>query len=163
MTYQFYWTRYTLQFIKGPEKNKKTVALGLCLKRKTGSKDILTWLDRLDHCISYDKVNRTEIYLAETESKNNTNERLISSNMNLSSFITFVIIIHNLFMAKVSTNMIMIQPQEPNHILINEEPTFISDVTYQRRSCFKPISMDIHKYQPVKRTTLIEIKSVKKE
>ena len=66
---QFYWTRYNLKFIKGPEKNKKHVTLGLCLKMKTGSKDILTWLNRLGHCISYDEVNRIETYLAEIELK----------------------------------------------------------------------------------------------
>ena len=57
----------------------------------------------------------------------------------------------------------MIQPQEPNHILINEEHTIIFDVTYQRKRSFKPISMDICKYHPVKRTTPVEIKSVERE
>ena len=54
------------------------------------------------------------------------------------------------------------QPQEQNHTSINEEPTTISDVTYQRKRFFKPISMDIRKYQPVKRTTPVEIKSVER-
>ena len=56
-----------------------------------------------------------------------------------------------------------LQPQEPNHISINEEPTTMFDVTYQRKRSFKPISMDIRKYQPVKRTTPAEIKSVERE
>ena len=61
------------------------------------------------------------------------------------------------------TNMIMIQPQEPNHISINEDPTTISDGTYQRKRSFKPISTDIRKYQPVKRTTPDQMKSVERE
>ena len=44
--------------LRGRKRTKKHVALALCLKRKTGSKDILTWLNRLGHCISYDEVNR---------------------------------------------------------------------------------------------------------
>ena len=59
--------------------------------------------------------------------------------------------------------MIMIQPQEPNHISINEESTTISGVTYQSKRSFKRISMDIRKYQPVKRTTPAEIKLVERE
>ena len=56
--------------------------------------------------------------------------------------------------------MIMIQPQDANHISIKEEPTTISDVTHQRKRSLKPISMDIHKYQPLKHTTHGEIKPV---
>ena len=138
------------------------MAHGLFLKRKTGSKDILTWLNRLGHCISYDKVNRIETYLAEIVSKSNKNERFIPSNISPSSFVTFVADNgdHNpesLYAKSLHcTNMIMIQPQEPNRISINAEIATISDVTYQRKRSFKPISMDIQKYQPVKRTTPVE-------
>ena len=119
--------------------------------------------------ISYDEVNRTETYLAEIGSRNNENERFIPSNINPSSFVTFAADNgdHNpesLYGKSLHcTNMIMIQPQEPNHISINKEPTTISDLTYQRKRSFKPINMDIRKYQPVKRTTPGEIKSVERE
>ena len=136
---------------------------------KTGSKDILTWLNKLGHCISYDEVNRNETYLAEIESKNNENENFNPSNINPSSFVTFFADNgdHNLESLYGKSlhcpNMIMIEPQEPNRILINEEPTTMLDVTYQRKRSFKPISMDICKYQPVKRTTPVKIKSVERE
>ena len=105
---------------------------------KTGSKDILTWLNKLGHCISYDEVNRNETYLAEIESKNNENENFNPSNINPSSFVTFFADNgdHNLESLNGKSlhcpNMIMIEPQEPNRILINEEPTTMLDVTYQR-------------------------------
>ena len=35
--------------LRGRKRTKKHVTLGLCLKRKTGSKDIMTWLNRLGH------------------------------------------------------------------------------------------------------------------
>ena len=155
--------------LRGWKRTKKLVALGLCLKRKTGSKDILTWLNRLGHCISYDKVNRTDTYLAEIESKNNENERFIPSNINPSSFVTFVAGNgdHNperLYGKSLHCrNMIIIQSQEPNHISINEEPTIISDVAYQRKRSFKPISTYIWKYLPVKHIIPVKIKSIEKE
>ena len=110
-----------------------------------------------------------ETYLAEIESKYNENERFIPSNTNPSSFVTFVAdngdhnpeSLHG--KRRHCANMIMIQPQETNHISINEAPTTISDVTYQRKRSFKPISKDICKYQPVKGTTPVEIKSVERE
>ena len=119
--------------------------------------------------MAIDEVNRTETYLAEIESKNNENENFIPSNINPSSFVTFVADNgdHNpesLYGKSLQcTNMIMLQPQEPNHISINEEPAIMFDVTYQRKRSFKPISMDIRKYQPVKCTTPVEIKSVERE
>ena len=82
------------------------MALGLCLQRKTGSKDILTWLKRFGHCISYDEVNRIETYSSEIESKNNGNERFIPLNINphhlLHLLLIMVIIIQNFYMVKVS-------------------------------------------------------------
>ena len=39
----------------------------------------------------------------------------------------------------------MMQPQEPKNITINEEPTIISDVTYQSKRSFKRISVDVRK------------------
>ena len=80
------------------------MALGLCLKRKTGSKDVLTWLNRLGCCISYDKVNRIDTSLAQIKSKNNENKRFIPSNINPSSFVTFLADNgdHNPYMVKVS-------------------------------------------------------------
>ena len=151
----------------GQKKTKKHAALGLCLKRKTESKDILTWLNRLGHCIFCDEVNRIETYLAEIESKNNENENFIPSNINPSSFVSFVADNgdHNPESLNGKslqcTNMIMLQPQEPNHISINEEPAIMFDVTYQRKRSFKPISMDIRKYQPVKRTTPAKLNQFK--
>ena len=43
--------------LRDRKRTKKHVALGLCLKRKRVSEYILTWLNRLGHCISYDEVN----------------------------------------------------------------------------------------------------------
>ena len=41
----------------GKYRTKKHVHLSLCVKRKTGSKEVIKWLNSLGHGISYDEVN----------------------------------------------------------------------------------------------------------
>ena len=43
-------------YSNGSIRTKKHAYLGLCLKRKTGCKECLIWLNRLGHSISYDEV-----------------------------------------------------------------------------------------------------------
>ena len=45
-------------FSNGTIRTKKHAYLGLCLKRITGSKECLQWLNRSGHCISYDEVSK---------------------------------------------------------------------------------------------------------
>ena len=40
----------------GKYRTKKHVYLSLCVKRKTGSKAVIRWLNQLGHGISYDEV-----------------------------------------------------------------------------------------------------------
>ena len=39
----------------------------LCAKRKTGSKQLISWLNRFGHGISYDEVNFLETHLVDDE------------------------------------------------------------------------------------------------
>ena len=66
-------------------------------------------------------------------------------------------------MVKVSILQMILQPQEPNNIFINEEPIIIAGVTYQRKKSFKSTSIDIRKYQSVKQTASVKIKSAERE
>ena len=50
---------------RGKTKTQKHTELGLVLKRKTGSKQIVSLLNKLGHCISYDEVNMVETAVAE--------------------------------------------------------------------------------------------------
>lgn len=61
--------------------------LSFCVKQKTGSKDVLKWLNRLGHRISYDEVNVLETFLAEQVVFNQTNR---PSSVQPSFFVTFV-------------------------------------------------------------------------
>ena len=52
---------------RGKRKTQKHTELGLVLKRKTGSKQIVSLLNKFGHCISYDEVNMVETAVAEEQ------------------------------------------------------------------------------------------------
>lgn len=74
----------------GMVRTKKYVLLSFCIKRKTGSKDVLKWLNRLGHGISYDEVNVLETFLADQAVFNQTNRAFCPSSVQPSFFVTFV-------------------------------------------------------------------------
>ena len=51
---------------------------------------MLDSLYRLDHSISYDKVNNVEAPFAEVNFKNQSNRSFVPNNVQPSSFVTFV-------------------------------------------------------------------------
>ena len=53
--------------------------LGICVKRKSGSVDLILWLNRLGHTVSHDEINSIETKLAEDQ-----------ANIQPSVFVTFV-------------------------------------------------------------------------
>ena len=53
-------------FFNGTIRTKKHAFLGLCLKRITGSKECLQWLNRSGHCISYGKIGKLFMFFYDT-------------------------------------------------------------------------------------------------
>ena len=51
----------------GNIKPIKHVELGLCTKGKIGSRKLITWLNRLGHCLLYHEVNLVETGIAEEQ------------------------------------------------------------------------------------------------
>ena len=49
----------------GTKRVHKQVQLGICVERKSRSVDLIRWLNRLGHSISYDQINSIENKLAE--------------------------------------------------------------------------------------------------
>ena len=74
----------------GKTKTIKHVQLGITTNCKTGSRLMLDSLNRLDHSISYDKVNNVEAPFAEVNFKNQNNRSFVPNNVQPSSFVTFV-------------------------------------------------------------------------
>ena len=66
------------------------VLLSLCTKRKTGSKEILKWLNRFGNCISYDEVTYLETFLATEEMKYQAIKSFYPSSVQPSIFVTFI-------------------------------------------------------------------------
>lgn len=73
-----------------PKKRIKHVELGLCTKRKTGSRRFITWLNRLGHCISYNEVNLAETSIAEEQINNFSTAAFVPSKIRSSEFVAFV-------------------------------------------------------------------------
>ena len=68
----------------------KHVALGFCTKRKTGSKELITWLNCLGHSISYHDVSLVERHIAEEQIVNVTTAAYVPNNIKPEEFVTFV-------------------------------------------------------------------------
>ena len=71
-------------------KTVKHVELGLCAKRKTGYRKLITWLNCLGHSISYHDVNLVETHIAEEQIANVTTAAYIPNNIRPEEFVTFV-------------------------------------------------------------------------
>ena len=74
----------------GRHKPLKHILLSLCTKRKTGSKQVIQWLNKLGHGISYDDVNCLETSLAESQMCDMVLKTFVPSNIQPSQFVTFV-------------------------------------------------------------------------
>ena len=74
----------------GDTKTSKHVILSLCTKRKTGSKQVISWMNRLGHGISYHETCALETRLAIQQSKEQTLRSFVPNIMQPSTFVTFV-------------------------------------------------------------------------
>ena len=79
----------TYNFSVGWKRTKKHVELGLCIKRITASVDVVCWLNRFVHSISYYEINALETKLAEEQVNNQTNTSLVPTHIQPSVFVTF--------------------------------------------------------------------------
>ena len=108
---------------RGKVKTLKHTQLGLILKRKTGSKQIINYVNRLGHCISYDEVNMIETAVADEQMKKQMYLSYVPNNVQPSVFVTFVYdnCDHNPeTLSGVSmhcTNGIIVQRTAPQHIM----------------------------------------------
>ena len=149
----------------GKIKTIKHVQLGITTKKKTGSGLMLDSLNRLGHSISYDEVSNAETSFAELNVKNQSNRSFVSSNIQPSSFVTFVYdnCDHNpetLSGASLHvTNGIIIQlsskTEEPEQSVSIATPDFRS-----RRRSFKPIMKEDVFYTAPKRVNPLIVEAV---
>ena len=71
-------------------KTVKYVELGLCTKRKTCYRKLITWLNRLGQSIPYHDVNLVETHIAEEQIANVTTAAYVLNNITPEEFETFV-------------------------------------------------------------------------
>ena len=68
----------------------KHVKMALCIKRQTGSKEMVTWMNKLGHGISYDEVSSVETFLADESINHQEMKSYCPSSVQPSVFVTFV-------------------------------------------------------------------------
>eukprot|EP00794_Sanderia_malayensis_P013591 gene13591-14999_t len=68
----------------------KQVLLSLCTKRKTGSKQLVRWLNKFGHSISYDEVSYLETSLANQQAEQQIHKSFVPAIIKPSRFVIFV-------------------------------------------------------------------------
>ena len=74
----------------GRKKVQKHVQLGICVKRKSGSVDLIRWLNRLGHTVSYDEINSIETKLAEDQANWRELRKFVPNKIQPNILVTFV-------------------------------------------------------------------------
>ena len=74
----------------GKSRTLKHTLLSLCCKRKTGSRQVVKWLNRFGHGISYDEVCVLETSIALQQTKNQIQRNFVPNIIEPSKFVTFV-------------------------------------------------------------------------
>ena len=139
----------------GRKRVPKHVQLGLSVKRKTGSVNVIRWLNRFGHCISYDEINSTETKLAEEQAHSKTARAYVPNNIRPGSLVTFVYdnCDHNaesIYNVTVhGTNGIVIQMKNNNHVS-NEQnippPRSATNIQSIKRRSFKPVLQEVQPF-----------------
>ena len=140
----------------GRTKTVKHVQLGMFLRRKTGSKEIVTCLNRLGHSLNYDELLRLETNIAEKESSLSSID-YIPSQIEKENFVTYVYdnCDHNPeTLSGVSmhcTNGIMIQ--RPSNPIAVDDTKFKAEQTPKEttmRRSFTPVNTSVYPYKKPK-------------
>ena len=74
----------------GRKRVQKHVQLGICVKRKSRSVDLIRWLNHYGHTISYNEINSIETKLAEDQANRREPRKFVPNNIESSFFVTFV-------------------------------------------------------------------------
>ena len=121
------------------------------VKRKTGSKEIVTCLNRLGHSVCYSELLELETDIAQKESSTNAKE-YIPRNVEKENFVTYVYYNYDHNPETISgisihcTNGIMIQ--RPLNMEENRTFSEIEESTEGvRRRSFKPVDTSIEPYR----------------
>jgi hypothetical protein len=136
----------------GRKRTKKHVQLGVIIKRKTASVDVIRWLNRLGHVISYDEINSVETKIAEDQIRQVSIGAYVPNNIQPGTIVTFVYdncdhnieSIYNVTMHV--TNGIIIQKNTSKEIVQILNNTTENRVNKTKRRSFKPIPNVLQPY-----------------
>ena len=134
----------------GRKRVPKHIHLGVCVKRKSGSVDLVRWLNHFGHTVSYDEINSIETKLAEDQVNRLEPRKFVPNNIQPSVFVTFVYdnCDHNLEslynVTLHGTNGIIIQKSLRS--TTNNAPVPLPPTKNARRRSFKPMVSELQPY-----------------
>ncbi|XP_066920335.1 uncharacterized protein [Clytia hemisphaerica] len=144
----------------------KQTKLGFCIKRKTGSKTLVGWMNKFGHCISYDDVNYLETILAMDAMYNESIRSFCPSLILPSIFVTFVWDNNDINPESIKgvsmhvTNGIVIQLKHESN---NQTRRISQRLNTNRKRSFEAVENPLLKYNSTKKRDGPENKKLPKE
>ena len=138
-------------------RRSKHVNLALSAKRKTGSKHMITWLNKLGHGISYDEVNFVETSLAKKMVKNQQLKSYTPSSVQPSRFLSFVLDNNDINPESLNgknmhvTNGIIVQREDHSDVI--PVTTRFRQCKVTRQRSFQALESPLPRYNTQKRTS----------
>jgi hypothetical protein len=150
----------------GQKRTSKHATLSFSVKRKTGSKIVIQWLNKFGHGMSYDDVLVLETGLATEKSKNQDHRSFTPAVIQPSTFVTFVwdnndinpeslrgISMHctNGIIVQLNTGVVQNQMARVSH---EEPPQFqvgTKTIEARRQKKFVPMGVELPPYIQIKR------------
>ena len=145
---------------KGKKHTSKHTTFSFLIERKTGSKQVINWLNKFGHGISYNDVLLIETHLAKEHTKDQLHRSFTPSIIQLSHFVTFVWDNNDINPESLKahtlhcTNGIVIQSSTAHLNLLEQRlvpTTTLVDATKRRPRSLQPMHNEIAPYIQVKR------------
>lgn len=142
----------------GRKQTSKHTTLSFLIKRKTGSKQLITWTNKFSHGISYDEVLILETSLAVEHSQHQVHRSFTPSIIQPSTFVTFVWDNNDINPESLKgitmhcTNGIVIQLSSSRDESESPSPTFPATASPNpkpKRKSFQPMLNEISSYMHI--------------
>ena len=142
----------------GRKQTSKHTTLSFLIKRKTGSKQLITWTNKFGHGISYDEVLILETSMAMEHSQHQVHRSFTPSIIQPSTFVTFVWDNNDINPESLKgvtmhcTNGIIVQLSSARNDSQSPSPTFPATSSPKpKKKSFQPMTNEMPSYMHIKR------------
>ena len=147
----------------GRKQTSKHTTLSFLIKRKTGSKELITWTNKFGHGISYDEVLILETSMAMEHSQHQVHRSFTPSIIQPATFVTFIWDNNDINPESLKgitmhcTNGIIIQLTSSRNDSESLSPTFPATssphypIAKSKKKSFQPMTNEMPSYMHIKR------------